>query len=734
MMTCFGLAIRLAQGIWLLAAMALVGSSIEAAEQTQAEHGLVFSCSADNSLFTALRKSGRQPLRYASAEEAINAAKPQAVVLILADDYPKQQTAITSECYHKAAEKHLRLFVEFPAMCPGIELGELRSVRWERGVVAANSIELGLPILHILALHDCKFLSTQVSDAALVMARVAGVDTAVYGLPENRFPLLFKADENTFVATTKLSDFVKSRYAPTKDWQTFWSHLLAALDPQGAPYELNVVPIARPAYGKDETLPPDADLSALNQIANWYKQSRLLLNSERKEKIVALLKSDVELIPPPEAYKPGDGSQGILEGYASRILPDGSQLQRTPIRADCQAESAAVLALHAGLTGDESSRHIAVNLLNYLYFDSELHQGERGNPRHPAFGLIAWGAVGSGWRIAYYGDDNARTLLATMVAASALGSDRWDESMLRALAANLRTTGKLGFRGDRIDMPQLEQEGWKAFYEKETINYSPSFEAYSWACFLWAYDKTGNEEYLDKAKTGIQMTMKAYPEGWRWGDHLDRTRMLLALAWLVRVDDTAQHRQWLLRVANDLIKNQQPSGAIPEELSGTSSGHFVVPATNEAYGTGETPLIHSEGDPISDQLYSTNFALIGLREAVAATNDPALKKAEDLLAEYVVRIQVRSEEIPYLDGTWFRGFDFRRWDYWASSGDAGWGVWCAETGWGPAWNGIVLGLRQKQTSLWELTSSSKIKRHMNEVTRLMTENPGKPWIDSAKSQ
>ena len=91
-----------------------------------------------------------------------------------------------------------------------------------------------------------------------------------------------------------------------------------------------------------------------------------------------------------------------------------------------------------------------------------------------------------------------------------------------------------------------------------------------------------------------------------------------------------------------------------------------------------------------------------------------------------MRIQVRSDAIPYLDGTWFRAFDFRRWDYWSSSGDMGWGAWCAETGWGPAWNGIALGLREKQTSLWDVTKSSRIAANQDRVKRKMAENTGRP--------
>jgi hypothetical protein len=145
-------------------------------------------------------------------------------------------------------------------------------------------------------------------------------------------------------------------------------------------------------------------------------------------------------------------------------------------------------------------------------------------------------------------------------------------------------------------------------------------------------------------------------------------------------------------------------------------------------------LIQEEGDPVSDQLYVTNFALIGLREAVAATNDPELKLAEDNLAEYIVRIQVRSKAIPYLDGTWFRAFDFRRWDYWSSSGDMGWGAWCAETGWGPAWNGIALGLRAQGTSLWDLTKSSRIAECAERVKEKLAVNSGGPLNSKSSRQ
>ena len=156
-------------------------------------------------------------------------------------------------------------------------------------------------------------------------------------------------------------------------------------------------------------------------------------------------------------------------------------------------------------------------------------------------------------------------------------------------------------------------------------------------------------------------------------------------------------------------------------------GAFQIPQSNEAYGTGETPLIQTNGDPASDQLYTTGFALLGLHEAAAATGDAKLKQAEDKLADYLCRIQVRSEALPYLDGGWFRAFDYRRWDYWASNADLGWGVWCVEAGWGQAWTAATLALREQHTTLWDMTATSGMKSQLNRVRQEMAQNAGGPW-------
>jgi hypothetical protein len=688
---------------------------------------MTFCCTIDNDLYAALANAGQRHARFDTPANAVDRAEDGSPVLILADGYPETPTAIPTAVFQRAREKNLRLLVEYPSALPGLEVGAPRKTEWERVVVASDAFGERLARGRIVGVHDCRYVPVAASDPLLVAAKVAGFDTAVFGLPESVSPILFEVgDGSLMVATTQLSRFVTGRYAPSAAWKTIWETILSRLEPDSAA-TLTWDPTVRPAYGPTDSLPADFERAAFRSATDWYFNSRLLVTDARKTEVEDFLARGVEATEPPAVDAPiGDGTHGIQEGYASGIRFDGGQLQRLPLRADCQAETSAVLALDGVLNGNARSRETAANLLDYVYFRSGMCGGARGNPKHPAFGLVAWGDVSRAWELANYSDDDARVMLATMLSAACLASDAWDEPLLRALFANLRTTGPQGFRSDRIDMPDIEANGWKHYQETERVNFSAHHESYLWACNLWAYRRTGYEPFLADAKSAIRLMMGAFPDGWRWNDSIERARMLLPLAWLVRVEDTPEHRAWLGRIADEVIARQQPSGAIDERVSG---GHreYEIPASNEEYGTTETPLIQENGDPVSDQLYTSGFALLGLHEAYAATGDPKLAAAEDKLAEYLCRIQVRSDALPYLNGAWFRAFDHSRWDYWASSGDVGWGAWCIETGWSQAWTAATLGLRAKETNLWNLTAGSRNARHWDTVQAEMAQNDGTPW-------
>ncbi len=681
--------------------------------------------SSDNDLVRAL--PGSAVHRVDTPGEALDRGADGSAVLVLANQYPSKQTALPTDFYDRAKAKNLRLFVEYPSAVPGVEMQPPRGTTWERGVVASDVFGDALPRLRIVQPHDCRFVPVKTSERAdLVIARVAGYDTAVYGIPpKDRWPLLFETNNGRWlVATTKLSQFVTARYAPSADWLVIWQTILHQLDPDHAAPELKVTPVVAPAYARDAALPKDVERLTLDRAANFYLHARLLITPGRQPVIHAMLRGSTEDCDVPATDDEGDGSLGMIEGFGSRIRFDGAQSQRTPIRSDCNAEAAMVLAL----ASDAHANHLASNLLDYV-FGPEMESMGRSDPKHPAFGLIAWGAISPAWMIGNYGDDDARVILSTIFASAAMKSHRWDEPLLRALHANLRTTGTLGFRGDRVDIGPLEQSGWKHFHDAATVNPAPHFESYLWACYLWAYARTGEPEFLEKTTTAIRMTMDAYAkQQWRWMDNIERSRMLLCLSWLVRLQDTAEHREWLATIARDLLRCQQPCGAIREErgAAGSAGGHYQIAQSNEAYGTGETPLIQRVGDPASDQLYTTGFALLGLHEAATATGDAELKKAEDRLAEFLCRIQIRSERLPYLDGGWFRAFDDKRWDYFASSGDVGWGAWCVEAGWGQAWTAAVLALRDRHTTLWDVTANSRIMEKLPKVQADMTQNDGAP--------
>jgi len=646
---------------------------------------LTFRCAPQNDLYRAITSSGRTYPRFDRVEDAMRAAPRGSGVAILADGYPSETTQISPAVLQEAFAKRLRLYIEYPAPMPGLDSGEPRDAEWERGVVASDAFGRELKRLSILALGRCRFVPMHAAKPDLVLARVAGFDTAVYGLPEREvYPLLFEQRQGRLlIASTKLSQFVTARYAPAEAWTTVWTHIFGWLSTGGSRPRLEWSPSVLPSFTATAELPAEAEANAFRRAATWFERARLF--------------------PPP-----GEGSAGVMEGVTSAIRYDGSQPLAPTLRADCTAEVAMALAFAGG-------RDTAARLNQFLYSTSVLARGARGDPAGPSYGLIGWSLPNSAG--VYYGDDNARAILGTLATAALLGETQWDDRVLEALLANLRTTGRLGFRRNRIEEADLQRLGWRHFYDEELTNYAPHYEGYLWASLLWAYDKTHFAPFLERARTAIRMTMGAYPAEWRWtnGIQQERARMLLPLAWLIRVEDTPEHREWLWHIAGDLLALQNEAGAIREEVGSEGHGAYAPPQSNEEYGAREAPLLQRNGDPVSDLLYTSNFALLGLHEAADATGDPRYAGAEDRLARFLCRIQTRSSAHPDLDGAWFRAFDSRRWEYWGSNADVGWGAWSIESGWTQGWISSVLAMRQTKTSLWRLTSGSRIGARAPEI-------------------
>jgi len=678
---------------------------------------LTFCCREKNDLYQIVSQSKAVPcVRCETAEQAISAAPQGSAVLILAEGYPDQPTQINPALLTIARKKGLRMYLEFPASFPGLAVDSVKTTRYERAVVSSEFFSPDLKPLTILAVHDCHYTPFHAPAPHLSLSRVAGFDHAIYGLGKETWPLLtFYPDSAVLISSTKLSQFVSARYAPEAAWSIIWQKILGWACPGVGAIELKWTATVRPSFSRTEALPQAVEWNALQRGAAWFTQSRLLMHQPDESRVPALVQRSEERSIIEEPI--GDGSYGILEGYASSVRFDGRQPRQIIRRSDCTGECAMGLAFGAQVTGNSVYAPIAERLLNFLFFDCMAQQQERADPNHPAFGLIVWGISSPAWQIAYYGDDNARVILSTIASAALLQSTAWDIPLLKVLFANLRTSGQYGFRGNRINMPDISTKGWQYYYHRSPVNYAPHYESYLWACYLWAYRQTGFPLFLQRAKTAIRMTMQAYPDQWRWTNGIaqERARMLLPLAWLVRNEDTEEHRRWLRQVADDLLALQDPCGALREELGEPEMAQYGPPNSNEEYGEKEATLIQANGDPICDLLYTTNFAFLGLHEAALATQDSLYIDAEEKLAKFLCRIQVRSEKFPELDGAWFRAFDYRQWTYWGSNADAGWGAWSIESGWTQGWIVAVLGLRRMKTSLWDLTGSSRIKEHFTEL-------------------
>ncbi len=724
---------------------------------TKSQISLSLSCKDDNDLYLTLIENKVPCNRYKTPAEAINSARKGSGVLILADGYPEKTTVMDTILFEKALNKNLRLYVEYPSFIPGSEPGTPSGTHWERAVITSDAFAPSLQKLHILAINDCRFVPLKVKNADIVIARVAGFDSAVYGLPKETFPVLSEIPQpgekgGLLVATTKLSQFITARYAPTDAWRAIWTHIFEWLQPDNKIPGLKWTSDVRPSYSAGDTLPSDVERVALKRGVEWFFNSQMLLHPDmvQQYKRPANFPGSSEADPDlshdwPYGHRTarmlknvqvGNGTLGIMEGFDAKIFSDGSQAVHWWNRGDCNGEVAGAMALAGLELQNQKYLKTAGNIGDWLFFKSMISLGDRSDPNNPAYGLFGWNdspqytGKGSmdGYGV-YYGDDNARLILGMMIAATALETDRYDERILMGLLGNLRLSGQSGFQPDRIEQDPLEKAGWRHFFfDKSTISsphsektssYSPHFQANMWACYLWAYKQTGFGLFLNRAKTAIEMTVAAYPDKWIWtnGIQQERAKMLLPLAWLVRVEDTPQHRYWLRKIATDLLAGQDKCGAIREELGEPGKGSFPPPSSNEAYGIYETPLIQKNGDPICDLLYTLDFTFLGLHEAAAATGDKLYLDAENRLAEFLCRIQICSEKHPELDGGWFRAFDFNRWEYWASSGDKGWGAWCIETGWTQSWITAVLGLRQIKSSIWDFTKDSNIEKYFGSLQK-----------------
>jgi len=662
--------------------------------------GKVIYCvgTQDNDLVSCLKKEKFKVVLFDKLETALDEIPSRSTLLVLNPQYPKTVRTLTEAEIKVFKNKRLSVYVEFASTAPSPDVKMLELER----VVVTQPMGTMLRPMDILSINRSYYIREKAAQPSLVVAKVAGFDKAVYGLKDTEnHPLLYKDENGILRCTSQFSDFAKCRFMPEMKWKLVWETLLHELTGREVTFRHWPVAVV-PSYGETASLPHGGRKKAVQKGIDWYFNGHFLVNATWKDEWVGRYQGDGTMpVGPslPVDAVDGDGSLGVLEGHCSAIYADGRQAYRYWMRDDVQGESSMAFALAGQLLKNRKYKDISARLIDYSF--DEFCDGPRNDPNSPTYGLLGWAIT---HKYVYYGDDNARSILGMWLGSKILGNHKWDERIARAIEANFRTTGRNGFRSDRLEDKDIQANGLDFYQKREINNPHPHFESWLWACYLLYYQLTGKREYYDLAEKGIRITMNVYPD-WKWSNGIqqERARMILPLAWLCRVSPTVEHREWLQTMVDELLRNQVACGAIIEQLgSDPSKGDFGKLMSNHAYGLNEAPLIFDNGDPVSDMLYTCNFAFFALNEAASATGDVRIKEATEKLADFLVRIQVKSSMVRNVDGAWFRAFNFRDWDFWASNADAGWGAQSTLTGWIQSWIVSTLALMEMKTNYWDI--------------------------------
>ena len=387
-----------------------------------------------NDLYQLLKSNGENCIRYDDINTALKSCEKNEVLLILAKNYPAATTVIPGDFYKRVNKKDLKTYIEFPNHLESDITGEIKSTKKERLVVTSNFFGEELSPMRILDAGLYFYIDIPERESHLKGANVAGFDKALYGLEKTKSsPILFE-DSNVLISTTKLSDFNKSRYSPINAWQSTIGGILFYLSIEMAAESVTWNPIVKPSYNAIVPLPENAYELAVERGAEWYKKARFLIHPDWKNQWECIDTLQLPVGPPMNLNLPsGDGSLGVMEGHYSYINYDGSQPYRYWLRGDCVAETSMTFAMANGIKQNKQKEEIAENLMDFLFNSDVFKTSSSKDAKMSSYGLIGWAATKPS---RYYGDDNARILLGSILSSQVMENNTWNVQILELILAN----------------------------------------------------------------------------------------------------------------------------------------------------------------------------------------------------------------------------------------------------------------------------------------------------------
>eukprot|EP01060_Flectonema_neradi_P034267 TRINITY_DN5959_c0_g1_i2.p1 TRINITY_DN5959_c0_g1~~TRINITY_DN5959_c0_g1_i2.p1 ORF type:complete len:504 (+),score=78.81 TRINITY_DN5959_c0_g1_i2:40-1551(+) len=477
--------------------------------------GVQFLCTPPNDLLQLVQQiDPSYKCSTLTLDAAVAAANTGDGILSLARGYPNTTTSVSSATMKAIASKQLKVYVEFP------DSGPVVMSTLERAVVSSNNSLGSLTAMTLLNVHAIPFVQTKqkVETHLLDFAVVAGYDTAVDGLPTSTYPLLFE-NSSVLFAAAQLSQFQTMRFSPVSRWSTVFEFILSYTGIQTGGKTLSFKPNVYPAYQKDEVLPANAKSLSLQRAVTWYLRSGMVIDYSRMMEAITqgpshknriffdLISNTTKLT----------GRIGVFEGHASTINLQGRQPTGINIRNDCNTETAMAFAGLYRETGDEVMKQISTNILNYIWihggFSNPWMPGIGVDAKGETFGLQIWSSGTSVSAAEYYKDDNARALLAGLAVTSWLNDTRWQTQLVTGILSNLRWTGTNGFGANDGFFSKMND--WESVYNSApSPTYSPHYQSYLWAVYLWGYKASGHQPLYDRAYAAIKIMMDNYPTKW----------------------------------------------------------------------------------------------------------------------------------------------------------------------------------------------------------------------------
>lgn len=486
-----------------------------------------------------------------------------------------------------------------------------------------------------------------------VHAYEPNVDNVVKSQISNR-ALWFDEPENLLFCSFRVTNFIRARFAPKAKWKFLIQYLIHWLTGEKISFDLIEEEYSIKPYQEGENLEQRLK-SSIERAMDWFEKAEILID---------------------------EGKGGVQEGIGTEIYPDGTQRILTDIRNDCTGEVAMAYFFNYLRTKDKRNKEISERLTSLCFNQFQIKE-------HPYLkGMMRWSNMG--WGVCYQ-DDVARAIIPQLLKCLYTGTKEYLGECMEALRFLIRTTGTDGTRVMRTDNKDLSPQKIQELSSKPGNYPSAHYNSFYLAALLLAYQLTGDRECREVGVKGLETIMSVYPETIReHSETQELCRLIMPLSWLYWTTHEEKHKEWLYQVVQDLQKYKHTCGAYLEWDSG-----YKAERNSDQRGD-ESSLLHQNGDPVVDLLYSLNWLPIGFMQAYFVTGDSYFVALWEQISKFMVSCQLHSKN-PYINGAWARAFDVEQMEVYGIPKDLGWGPWAIESGWtmGEITSGLIMGLLQE---------------------------------------